>query len=57
MIHQCYFCEQIFDSKEKLYEHLDVHSKTRLSTLTEDEAIEQFNATKSGEPSRMSSKS
>ncbi len=57
MIHQCYFCEQIFDSKEKLYEHLDVHSKTGLSTLTEDEVIEQFNATKSGEPSRMSSKS
>ncbi len=57
MIHQCYFCEQIFDSKEKLYEHLDVHSKTGLSTLTEDEVIEQFNATKRGEPSRMSSKS
>ena len=27
------------------------------STLTEDEIIEQFNASKSGEPSRMSSKS
>ncbi len=27
MIHQCYYCEQIFESKEKLYDHLDVHSK------------------------------
>jgi len=25
--HQCYYCEQIFDSKEKLFEHLEVHSK------------------------------
>ena len=57
MVHQCYICEQIFDSKEKLFEHLEVHSKTRLSSLSEDEIIEQFNETKSGEPSRMSSKS
>jgi len=57
MVHQCYICEQIFDSKEKLYEHLEVHSKPRLSTLTDDEIIDQFNATKSGETSRMSSKS
>lgn len=27
MSHQCYYCEQIFDSKEKLYDHLEVHSK------------------------------
>ncbi len=57
MVHQCYICEQIFDSKEKLFEHLEVHSKTRLSSLSEDEIIEQFNESKSGEPSRMSSKS
>ncbi len=57
MVHQCYMCEQIFDSKEKLFEHLEVHSKTRLSSLSEDEIIEQFNESKSGEPSRMSSKS
>ena len=25
--HQCYYCERIFDSKEKLYDHLEVHSK------------------------------
>jgi len=25
--HHCYYCGQIFDSKEKLYEHLDVHAK------------------------------
>ncbi len=78
--HECYYCGQILETKEKLYDHLDVHSKTSEkqakkrkktenepenknivevgeSTLTEDEIIEQFNVTKSGEPSRMSSKS
>ena len=49
-------CEQIFDSKEKLFEHLEVHTKTRLSSISEDEIIDQFNETKLGEPSRMSSK-
>ena len=29
MIHQCYFCEQIFNTKEKLYQHLEEHSKTK----------------------------
>jgi hypothetical protein len=57
MVYQCYICEQIFEYKEKLYEHLEVHSNTGLSPLNEDEIIEQFNDTKSGEPSRMSSKS
>ncbi len=28
MVHQCYICEQIFDSKEKLFEHLEIHSDT-----------------------------
>ncbi len=28
MAHQCYYCDQIFDSKEKLYDHLEVHSET-----------------------------
>ena len=23
---QCSYCEQIFDSKEKLYDHVEVHS-------------------------------
>ena len=27
MGHQCYYCEQIFDSKERLYDHLDAHSE------------------------------
>ena len=26
IMHQCYYCEQIFDSKEALYEHVEVHS-------------------------------
>jgi len=57
MVHQCYICEQIFASKEKLFEHLEVHSKPGLSSLSEDEVMEQFKSTKSGEPSRMSTKS
>ncbi len=56
MVHQCYICEQIFDSKEKLDEHLEIHSNPGQSPLSEEEVMEQFNATKSGEPSRMSSK-
>ncbi len=29
MMHECYYCEQLFDTKEKLYEHLDVHAGTK----------------------------
>ncbi len=25
-MHQCYYCEQIFESKEELYEHVEIHS-------------------------------
>ncbi len=25
-MHQCYYCEQLFESKERLYEHVEVHS-------------------------------
>ncbi len=25
-MHQRYYCEQIFDTKEQLYDHVDVHS-------------------------------
>ena len=34
MIEQCHLCEQIFDSKEKLYEHLDVHIESEMKNLT-----------------------
>jgi hypothetical protein len=27
MIHQCYYCEQLFETKEKLFDHVEVHSK------------------------------
>jgi len=27
MINQCYYCEQLFETKEKLYDHLEIHSK------------------------------
>jgi len=73
MDNQCYYCEQIFTSKEKLYEHLEVHSepeseqkikrkKERIrkqgeSSLSNDEILEQFNDVKSGESSRMTQKS
>ncbi len=30
LIHQCYYCEQFFDSKEDLYEHLEVHADTKI---------------------------
>ncbi len=29
MTYQCYYCDQFFDSKEKLYEHLEVHSDSK----------------------------
>ena len=29
MIHQCYYCEQIFNTKDKLYQHLEVHAMTK----------------------------
>jgi len=29
MSHQCYYCDQIFDSKEKLYDHLEVHADSQ----------------------------
>jgi len=25
-MHQCYYCEQLFDSKGELYDHVEVHS-------------------------------
>ena len=25
-MHQCYYCEQIFESKEALYDHVEIHS-------------------------------
>jgi len=28
MSHQCYYCDQIFDSKEHLFDHLEVHAET-----------------------------
>jgi len=27
MGHECYYCEQYFETKEKLYDHLEVHSE------------------------------
>jgi len=29
MDYPCYYCEQIFQSKEKLYDHLEVHAETK----------------------------
>ena len=32
MVHHCYYRDQIFNSKEKLYEHLEIHSETERKT-------------------------
>ncbi len=29
MIHQYYFCKQIFNTKKKLYQHLEMHAQTK----------------------------
>lgn len=26
MLYQCYYCDQIFDSKIELYDHVEIHS-------------------------------
>ena len=26
LMHQCYYCEQIFESKEDLFQHVEIHS-------------------------------
>jgi uncharacterized C2H2 Zn-finger protein len=53
-MHQCYYCEQIFDSKEDLFQHVEVHSdvernkeiierqkksKQKLATLTKKNTV------------------
>ena len=43
MDYQCYYCEQTFLDKEKLYDHLEVHAKT------EDK---QLKTTKKKKPSK-----
>jgi len=30
-MHQCYYCEQLFDSKEQLYEHIEIHSDIEIN--------------------------
>ena len=30
-MHQCYYCEQIFDSKEDLFQHAEIHSDSERS--------------------------
>jgi len=63
MIHQCYYCDQVFETKERLYDHLEDHAKTKSkqlddgkSTLSDREILDQFNDTKIGEPTRMRSR-
>ena len=43
-MHQCYYCEQLFDSKEQLYEHVEVHSDIeRNKEITERRKKEKEN--------------
>ncbi len=30
-MHQCYYCEQLFDSKEALFEHVEIHSDMEIN--------------------------
>jgi hypothetical protein len=40
-MHQCYYCEQLFDSKEALYDHVDVHSDIERNQEMMDEKRRQ----------------
>ncbi|WP_067956783.1 hypothetical protein [Nitrosopumilus sp. Nsub] len=35
-MHQCYYCDQIFDSKEDLYEHSEIHSDSERNNEIKD---------------------
>jgi hypothetical protein len=35
-MHQCYYCEQIFDSKEDLFQHSEIHSDSERSKENKD---------------------
>ena len=35
-MHQCYYCEQIFDSKEDLFQHAEIHSDSERSKENKD---------------------
>ena len=40
----CYYCEQIFDTKEQLFEHVEVHSDMeRNKEITESKKKEKKN--------------
>ena len=39
-MHQCYYCEQIFDTKEALYEHVEIHSDTERNKEIMDRNIQ-----------------
>lgn len=53
MVHRCYYCNEAFESKEKLDEHLKVHARRPEDSETEDDVIDAFNQIKSGEYGRM----
>lgn len=36
MSHECYYCDQFFLSKEKLFDHLEVHSDTQQNQKTKN---------------------
>ena len=48
-MHQCYYCEQIFDSKEDLFQHAEIHSDSERSKEIIDR---QKNNQKLEEPSK-----
>ena len=43
-MHQCYYCEQLFESKEKLYDHLEVHSDSDRNKELQNRTMEKTSA-------------
>ena len=35
-MHQCYYCDQLFDSKEDLYEHSELHTEIERTNEIKD---------------------
>ena len=35
-MHQCYYCDQIFDSKEDLYQHSELHTEIERTNEIKD---------------------
>jgi CxxC-x17-CxxC domain-containing protein len=41
MKNQCYICQQIFETKEKLFGHLDIHAKLKSQPVPQEPKIQE----------------